>query len=165
LRSNRRPKQTRQKRKLKLHLLVTRKQRSPEPYLILRCTPIGDQYRKRVRAAKLGHFVNRAFAIFSSQTLSPILQRQLSTIEAWDCASTGRFITFATGNLGSSGVQKNNSANCWLTADAAGSTLLLLHSYPTCSASIETDPPSTPSTGNATRSEGVRVPITYRSGT
>jgi hypothetical protein len=60
--------------------------------------------------------------------------------------------------------EKNDSTNCWLTADAAGSTPLLLHSYPTCSASIETDPPSTPSTGNATRSEGVRVPITYRSG-
>ena len=55
--------------------------------------------------------------------------------------------------------EKNNSTNCWLTADAAGSTPLLLHSYPSCSASIETDPPSTPSTGNATRSEVVRVPI------
>src|SRR5256885_14308465 len=43
--------------------------------------------------------------------------------------------------------EKNDSTNCRLTADAVGSPPLLLHSYPTCSASIETDPPSTPSTG------------------
>jgi hypothetical protein len=31
---------------------------------------------------------------------------------------------------------------------------------PTCTASIETEPPSTPSTGNVSGSDGVRVPAT-----
>ena len=32
--------------------------------------------------------------------------------------------------------------------------------HPTCTASIETEPPSTPSTGNVSGSDGVRVPAT-----
>jgi len=42
-----------------------------------------------------------------------------------------------------------------------GKRALARKSYtPTCTASIEIEPPSTPSTGNATGSDGARVPIT-----
>ena len=36
----------------------------------------------------------------------------------------------------------------------------LSFNQPTCTASIETEPPSTPSTGNVSGSDGVRVPAT-----
>jgi hypothetical protein len=41
----------------------------------------------------------------------------------------------------------------------AGSVFPSFH-QPTCTASIETEPPSTPSTGNVSGSDGVRVPAT-----
>ncbi len=49
---------------------------------------------------------------------------------------------------------------CYSPAARAVISPAFVHSYPTFTASIETEPPSTPSTGNLSGSDDVRVPAT-----